>query len=72
VEQLKRRREKIRELGRGIFLPEYAEGAETCWAAAGGMFYDAELLKLLLARAPKPLSIRVARVAGGVRRAAAR
>jgi hypothetical protein len=54
LEQLKWRRAKMREMGRGTFLQEYAEDANTCWAAAGGMFYDAELLKYLLARAPTP------------------
>jgi hypothetical protein len=54
LEQIKWRRAKMREMGRGTFLQEYAEDANTCWAAAGGMFYDAELLKYLLARAPKP------------------
>lgn len=54
-EQLKWRRAKLAELGRAIFLQEYAEDAESCWAAAGGMFYDAELLKALQARAPQPI-----------------
>jgi hypothetical protein len=55
LEQIKWRRLKMREMGRGPFLQEYAEDAETCWAAAGGMFYDAELLKALLQRAPQPI-----------------
>jgi hypothetical protein len=55
-EQLKWRRLKVREMGRGAFLQEYAEDSETCWAAAGGMFYDADLLKHLMARAPTPVS----------------
>jgi hypothetical protein len=54
-EQLKWRRAKMREMGRGAFLQEYAEDSETCWAAAGGMFYDAELLKALMARVRQPL-----------------
>lgn len=54
-EQLKWRRRKIAALGRSLFLQEYAEDAESCWAAAGGMFYDAELLKALQARAPQPI-----------------
>jgi hypothetical protein len=54
LEQIKWRRAKIREMGRGPFLQEYAEDAETCWAAAGGMFYDAELLKALMHKAPQP------------------
>ncbi len=56
LEQIKWRRLKMREMGRGMFLQEYAEDAEGCWAAAGGMFYDAELLKHLMARAPTPVS----------------
>jgi hypothetical protein len=55
-EQIKWRRLKIREMGRGAFLQEYAEDSETCWAAAGGMFYDAELLKHLMARVKEPVS----------------
>jgi hypothetical protein len=54
LEQVKWRRAKMREMGRGTFLQEYAEDANSCWAAAGGMFYDAEVLKYLLARAPTP------------------
>jgi len=55
LEQIKWRRAKMRELGRGVFLQEFAEDAETCWAAAGGMVYDAELLKHLMVRAPTPI-----------------
>ncbi len=55
LEQIKWRRAKMRELGRGVFLQEFAEDAETCWAAAGGMVYDAELLKYLMVRAPAPI-----------------
>jgi hypothetical protein len=51
LEQLKWRRMKLRELGRAEFLKEYAEDEESCWIAAGGMFYDAEQLKALLLRA---------------------
>lgn len=54
-EQLKWRRKKVDEMGRTDFLTEYAEDEESCWAAAGGMFYDPELLKALLLRAPTPL-----------------
>ena len=54
LEQIKWRRQIMREKGRGSFLQEYAEDEETCWAAAGGMVYDAELLKYLLDRAPTP------------------
>ena len=55
-EQIKWRRLKMREMGRGAFLQEYAEDSETCWAAAGGMFYDADLLKHLLTRTKQPTS----------------
>ena len=55
LEQIKWRRAKIREMGRGAFLQEYAEDSETCWAAAGGMFYDAELLKGLMSHVKQPL-----------------
>ncbi len=53
-EQIKWRRAKIREMGRGAFLQEYAEDAQSCWAAAGGMFYDAELLKYLMGKVKAP------------------
>jgi hypothetical protein len=55
LEQIKWRRKKIEEMGRQDFLQEYAEDTETCWLAAGGMFYDAEVLKALKLRAPRPL-----------------
>lgn len=55
LEQIKWRRASMREMGRGPFLQEYAEDAETCWAAAGGMVYDAEVLKYLMSRAPEPI-----------------
>jgi hypothetical protein len=55
LEQIKWRREKIKELGRTTFLQEYAEDPETCWVAAGGMFYDAEIIRALMARVPKPI-----------------
>src|SRR5207237_2572658 len=53
-EQLKWRRAKIAELGRTLFLQEYAEDPESCWAAVGGMFFDAEQLKALTLAAPTP------------------
>lgn len=56
LEQIKWRRRVMKELTRGPFLTEYAEDAESCWAAAGGMFYDVELLKELMLRAPIPTS----------------
>lgn len=54
-EQLKWRRAKLAEMTRTYFLQEYAEDDETCWLAAGGMFYDADILKALLSRAPEPI-----------------
>jgi hypothetical protein len=54
-EQVKWRRRKMAALGKTLFLQEYAEDEESCWAAAGGMFYDAEVLKALQARAPQPI-----------------
>jgi hypothetical protein len=56
LEQIKWRRAKMREMGRGAFLQEYAEDAQSCWAAAGGMFYDAELLKYLMTKVRQPIS----------------
>jgi hypothetical protein len=56
LEQVKWRRAQMRELGRGKFLQEYAEDEESCWAAAGGMFYDAELLKCLMTKVKQPRS----------------
>lgn len=54
-EQLKWRRAKIAEYGRSIFLQEYAEDDETCWASAEGMFYETETVRSLLLRAPTPV-----------------
>lgn len=54
LEQIKFRREKMREMGRSEFLQEYAEDPESCWMATGGMVYDAELLKALMLKAPAP------------------
>lgn len=55
LEQIKWRRHKIAEYGRQFFLTEWAEDEESCWAAVGGMFYDAELLKALILKAPEPI-----------------
>lgn len=55
LEQIKWRRKQIAEYGRQFFLTEWAEDEESCWAAVGGMFYDAELLKALMQRAPQPI-----------------
>jgi|SRR5579872_1496222 len=54
LEQIKWRRAKIAEYDRTIFLQEYAEDEESCWAAAEGMFYDVGMLRELLLRAPAP------------------
>lgn len=56
LEQIKWRRKTAAEMGRERFLQEYAEDPESCWLTAGGNFYDVGLLKLLLSRAPEPLS----------------
>lgn len=56
LEQIKWRRREMRALGRTTFLQEYAEDAETCWVAAGGLFYEIETLKYLLDRAPSPIA----------------
>lgn len=55
---LKWRRKKIREKGRAEFLQEYAEDPDSCWIAAGGMFYDADLLKALQLRAQARVPVR--------------
>lgn len=54
LEQIKWRREKMRDYGTAKFLQEYAEDPESCWIAAGGTFYDAAVLKTLMTRALKP------------------
>lgn len=51
LEQIKWRRAKIRSLGRNEFLRQYAEDDESCWLSAGGMRYEAELLRVLIQRA---------------------
>lgn len=56
LEQLKWRREKIGDLGgRDDFLQEYPEDDESCWLSAGGMFFDANLLRSLMLVAPEPI-----------------
>jgi hypothetical protein len=52
LEQIKWRRAKMKEYGRDDFLQEYAEDEETCWLSAGGMFYEADILKALKTRTP--------------------
>lgn len=55
AEQLKWRRQKIRDKGRELFLQEYAEDPESCWLAPGGLFYDVAQLKRLMTSAAKPV-----------------
>lgn len=57
LEQIKWRRETMIEMGRPDFLQEYAEDEESCWLAAGDLFYDADTLKYLLDRKPRPLRV---------------
>lgn len=58
LEQIKWRRLKIAEMqDKSEFLQEYAEDPETCWMAVGGMVFNAEILKELLLRAPKPIAV---------------
>jgi hypothetical protein len=58
LEQIKWRRLKIAEMqDKNEFLQEYAEDPESCWMAVGGMIFDAETLRQLMARVPKPTSI---------------
>lgn len=52
--QIKWRRAKIESMGRPEFLKEYPEDPESCWITAGGLYYDAELLKELRTKAPEP------------------
>lgn len=54
LEQVKWRRLKMAEYGRVRFLTEYAEDEESCWAAVGGMFFNADELKALLLDPPTP------------------
>lgn len=59
AEQIKWRREQIADMGRAEFFREYPEDDETCWLTAGGLFYDADLLKVLLHRAEHTPPVRV-------------
>jgi hypothetical protein len=54
LEQVKWRRVVMAEMSRADFLQEYAEDADTCWLAVGGMFYDADVLTALKTRTPTP------------------
>lgn len=55
LEQIKWRRAKIAEYGRTIFLQEYAEDDESCWASVEGLFYDQATVRALALRAPTPI-----------------
>lgn len=57
LEQIKWRRQKMRDMGRADFLSEYAEDPETCWLAVGGLFYDVETIHALEARVPRPREV---------------
>lgn len=51
LEQIKWRRHKIGNAGgRSLFMREYAEDSETCWMAAGDLWYDADTLRTMLHR----------------------
>ena len=56
LEQIKWRRKQIAEFGRQFFLTEWAEDEDSCWAAVGGMFYNADTLKALMLAAPTPIA----------------
>jgi len=56
-EQIKFRRMMMKDMGVALFMREYAEDPETCWMAAGDMFYEADLLKWLLYAAPEPIRV---------------
>ena len=55
LEQIKWRRQKIAQYGRGYFLREYVEDPETCWLTTGDLTFDFDTLETLLRRAPEPL-----------------
>lgn len=57
LEEIKWRREKMLLLGPAEFRQEYPEDDETCWMTAGGMFFSAELLRVLKQRVPKPIEV---------------
>lgn len=56
-EQIKFRRIMMKDMGAALFMREYAEDPETCWMAAGDLFYEPDLLKWLLYNAPTPFLI---------------
>jgi hypothetical protein len=55
LEQIKWRRKMIGDMGYEDFLQEYPEDEESCWLAAGGMYYSAAELRILIQRAPTPI-----------------
>ena len=58
AEQIKFRRTTMRDMGTALFMREYAEDPETCWLAAGDLFYEPDVLKWLLYNAPQPFATR--------------
>lgn len=57
LEQIKWRREKIREYGtESAFFQQYPEDDETCWMTGGSLFYESKLLRDLFLKAPTPIS----------------
>lgn len=56
LQQIAWRRDKIADMGRDEFFQEYPEDDESCWLAAGGLYFPLELLKQLQMSAPTPAS----------------
>lgn len=54
LEQIKWRRQKIKQMGKLEFIREYPEDPDTCWISGGQKFYDPELVWRLLRLAPAP------------------
>lgn len=55
LEEIKWRRKMSHDMGHEDFLQEYPEDEESCWLAAGGMYYSASELRVLIQRAPAPI-----------------
>lgn len=55
LEQIKWRRLGLRSMGQADFFKEYPEDPESCWALAGGLYFDADVLRLLSPLALAPL-----------------
>lgn len=55
LENIKWRRQQIKQLGKMEFIREYPEDSETCWITGGQKFYNSEIIWDLLHKAPKPL-----------------